>query len=167
MCEANLDEIPLICKKPHNLNFFKFVSLFLFSFIDILLSILRLKLKKDRKKIKYTKTTELIETIIALYSARLVKLERKKLKVLYYRRQRHTQMKISFFMDNLQLCLLRNYLYRILNKYITKPPIRNLVKKEILKAPTRTFSEFIQLFNEIRKELNLVSILEFKFLNDY
>ncbi len=167
MCEANLDEIPLICKKLHNLNFFKFVSLFLFSFIDILLSILRLKLKKDKKRIKYTKTTELIETIIALYSARIVKIERKKLKVLYYRMQRHTQMKISFFIDNLQLCLLRNYLYRILKKYITKPVIRNLVKKEILKAPSRTFSEFIQLFNELRKELNLVSKLEFKILHDY
>jgi hypothetical protein len=82
---------------------------------------------------------------------------RKMRKLLNFQGNFNISMKISFLNDNLQLYLLRNLLYRILDKCITIPKIRELVKIEILRAPERTFSDFVHLFYELKKELEFVS----------
>ena len=83
--------------------------------------------------------------------------KRKLRKLLNFQGNFNKRMKISFLNDNLQLYLLRNLLYRILDKCITVPKIRELVKIEILRAPEKTFSDFVHLFYELKKELDFVS----------
>jgi hypothetical protein len=65
-------------------------------------------------------------------------------------------MKFSFLNEDLQLYLLRNLLYRILDNCITKTEIRKLIKKEILRAPEKTFSDFVHLYYQLKEELNSV-----------
>jgi len=82
---------------------------------------------------------------------------RKMLKLLNFQGNYNKRLKFSFLNDELQLYLLRNLLYRILNKCITSSNIRELVKVEILKAPERTFSDFVYLYEELKKELGSIS----------
>ena len=79
------------------------------------------------------------------------------LSLLNFHRNFNKKANRSLLKDNLQLYLLRNLLYRILNKCLTQDKIRKLVKMEILKAPERTFSEFIDLYNELRREPNTIT----------
>jgi hypothetical protein len=86
----------------------------------------------------------------------MIKKNRKKLILLNFHQKINKKLRLSFFKHDLQLCLLRNLLYKILDKCIIQSKIRELVKMEILKAPERTFSDFVYLYDEIRKELKIV-----------
>ena len=55
------------------------------------------------------------------------------------------------------LYALRTYLYTIINKYIKEIRIRETVKKEVLRVPIGTFTEFLSLFDELKQEERLLS----------
>jgi len=116
-----------------------------------------LKYFKNKKIRKRNGTLELIEAIIIAYNKNTINKNKKRVNLLNFQEQINKRLKLSFLKDDLQLYLLRNLLYRILNKCITQSNIRELVKMEILRAPERTFSDFVYLYYELRKELNLVS----------
>jgi hypothetical protein len=103
-------------------------------------------------------TLELIESIILTYDQIAIKRNDTNLNLLNFHQNFNKKIYRSLLKDNLQLYLLRNLLYRILNKCLTQDKIRKLVKMEILKAPERTFSDFIDLFNELRRELNSMTL---------
>ena len=83
--------------------------------------------------------------------------DRKMQKLLNFQGNDNKRLKFSILNDELQLYLLRNLLYRILNKCIPQAKIRKLVKIEILKAPEGTFSDFVYLCEELKRELKIVS----------
>ncbi|MFX1303749.1 MAG: hypothetical protein ACFFBV_11080 [Promethearchaeota archaeon] len=97
------------------------------------------------------------EDLISKSKGRIQKLNRKNYKLLTLPKILRPIFKIYIFKDNLFLYLLRNNLYRILDKSIKDAKVRKLVKLEILKAPKGTFSEFICLFNNLKKELYMIS----------
>ena len=117
----------------------------------------RLKYFKNKKIHKRNSTLELIEAIIITYDKIMINKNKKRVNLLNFHQKINKRLKLSFLKDDLQIYLLRNLLYRILNKCITQSNIRELVKMEILRAPERTFSDFVYLYDELRKELNLVS----------
>lgn len=132
-------------------------AIFFFPIIGILFYGYRLKYFKNKKNRKRNSTLELIEAIIITYDKITINKNKKKLNLLEFHQKINKRLKFSFLKDDLQLYLLRNLLYRILNKCITQSNIRELVKMEILRAPERTFSDFVYLYDELKKELNLVS----------
>jgi len=108
----------------------------------------------NKKKNNRNNTIILIESIVLTYDKINVKRNNIELNLLNIHEKFNKKIKLSLLKSNLQLYLLRNLLYRILNKCLSQSTIRKLVKMEILKAPERTFSDFIELFNELRRELN-------------
>jgi len=102
-------------------------------------------------------TLELIESIVLTYDKIVNKRNNSSLNLLNFHEKFNKRVNRSLIKDNLHLYLLRNLLYRILNKCLTQDKIRKLVKMEILKAPERTFSDFIDLFNDLRGELNTIN----------
>ena len=87
----------------------------------------------------------------------MINKNKKRVNLLNFHQEISKRLKLSFLKDDLQLYLLRNLLYRILNKCITQSNIRKLVKIEVLKAPEGTFSDFVYLFDELKKELKFGS----------
>ena len=132
------------------------ISLF-FPLIVILLSIYKKKSVKNKKLNKRHCTLELIEAIIIAYNKKLIKRNERQILILNFQEKIDKRLKIFLINDDLQLYLLRNLLYRILNKCITQSNIRKLVKIEVLKAPEGTFSDFVYLFDELKKELKFGS----------
>jgi len=110
---------------------------------------------------KKSNTLEIIEALILKSKSRIKKLNRKKYKLLRVPKILSPIYRIYVFKDNLYLYLLRNNLYRILDKSIKDPIVRELIKLEILKAPKGTFSEFICLFNDLKEELCRISDIKY------
>ena len=102
-------------------------------------------------------TLELIESIVLTYDKIIIKRNNINLNLLNFHRNFNKKVNHLLLKYNLQLYLLRNLLYRILNKCLTQDKIRKLVKMEILKAPEKTFSEFIDLFNDLRRESKTIT----------
>jgi len=149
-----LDKNSLIYRILVNLIFAKLLAIFFFPIIGILFYRNRLKYFKNKNTRKRNGTLELIEAIIITYNKITINKNKKKLN---FHQKINKRLKLSFLKDNLQLYLLRNLLYRILNKCITQSNIRKLVKMEILRAPERTFSDFVYLWDELKRELKFVS----------
>lgn len=147
----------LIHSRLVNFIYVKFPNFLYIPIIEILFCLQRSKSLKNKKVNKRNKTLELIESITSRYNKLVMNKKRKLRKLLNFQGNFNKRMKISFLNDNLQLYLLRNLLYRILDKCITVPKIRELVKIEILRAPEKTFSDFVHLFYELKKELDFVS----------
>ena len=152
-----MDKNSLIYSILVNLIFAKLPTIFFFPIIGILFYGYRLKYFKNNKIRKRAGTLELIEAIIITYDKIMINKNKKRVNLLNFHQKISKRLKLSFLKDDLQIYLLRNLLYRILNKCITQSNIRKLVKMEILRAPERTFSDFVYLYDELRKELNLVS----------
>ncbi|MFX0136040.1 MAG: hypothetical protein ACFFDN_20535 [Candidatus Hodarchaeota archaeon] len=110
---------------------------------------------------KKSNTLEIIEALISKSKGRIKKLNRKKYQILRLPKILSHIYRIYVFKDNLYLYLLRNNLYRILDKSIKDPLVRELIKLEILKAPKGTFSEFVCLFNDLKEELYRISDIEY------
>lgn len=125
--------------------------------IGILFYRYKLKFIKNKNIHKRDDTLELIEALIIMYNKITTKKNKQKLNLLYFHQKINKRIKLSFLKDDLQLYLLRNLLYRILNKCITQSNIRKLVKMEILRAPEGTFSDFVNLFDELKQESKFVS----------
>ncbi len=152
-----MDKNSPIYKILVNLIFAKLPTIFLFPIIEILFYGYRLKYFKNKKIRKRNNTLELIEAIIITYNKITINKNKKRVNLLNFHQKINKRLKLSFLKDDLQIYLLRNLLYRILNKCITQSNIRELVKMEILRAPERTFSDFVYLYDELRNELNFVS----------
>ena len=152
-----MDKDSLIYRILVNLIFAKSSTIFFYPIIGILFNSYRLKYFKNKKIRKRNGTLELIEAIIMTYNKITINKNKKRVNLLNFQEKINKRLKLSFLKDDLQLYLLRNLLYRILNKCITQSNIRELVKMEILRAPERTFSDFVYLYDELKKELNLVS----------
>lgn len=152
-----MDKNTLIYRILVNLIFAKLPTIFFFPIIGILFYGYRLKYFKNKNIHKRDGTLKLIEEIIIAYNKITINKNKKRINLLNFQEKINKRLKLSFLKDDLQLYLLRNLLYRILNKCITQSNIRELVKNEILRAPERTFSDFVYLYDELRKELNLVS----------
>ena len=152
-----MDKNSLIYRRLVNLIFAKLPTIFFFPIIGILFYGYRLKYFKNNKIRKRAGTLELIEAIIITYDKIMINKNKKRVNLLNFHQKISKRLKLSFLKDDLQLYLLRNLLYRILDKCITQSNIRKLVKMEVLRAPERTFSDFVYLYDELRKELNLVS----------
>ena len=94
-----------------------------------------------------------IEGLVSRYKNLEVEKSKKKAWTFHFSKKLQYILKILPLRENVSLYLLRNNLYRILNNSIKNSNIRKLVKKEILKAPRGTFSEFKSLFSELTDEL--------------
>ena len=152
-----MDKNSLIYRILVNLIFAKLPTIFFFPIIEILFYGYRLKYFKNNKIRKRAGTLELIEAIIITYDKIMINKNKKRVNLLNFHQKISKRLKLSFLKDDLQLYLLRNLLYRILNKCITQSNIRKLVKIEVLKAPEGTFSDFVYLFDELKKELKFGS----------
>lgn len=151
-----MDKNSLIYNALVNFIIVKLPSFLLLPLLEILFYFYRMKFIK--KKInKRNSTLELIESIVLTYNRISNKKNSTNLSLLNIHEKFNKKIHRSLLKDNLQLYLLRNLLYRILNKCLTQDKIRKLVKMEILKAPERTFSEFIDLFDELRRELKTIT----------
>ncbi len=95
---------------------------------------------------------KIIEAVLLKYKTRVLKKKRKKLKLLNYPIPLRNILRFTFFKDNIHLYLLRKIVYRILDRSIKDHNVRKLVKREILKSPEGTFSEFVKLYKELRNE---------------
>lgn len=156
-CEVILVKKSLINGIFVNFIFAKLATIFFLPIIWIFFYVYRVKFFKSEKCNKRNDTAELIEAIIIAYNKIIISKNKKWLNLLNSHQKINKRIKLSFLKDDLQLYLLRNLLYRILDKCITQSSIRKLVKMEILRAPERTFSDFVYLCDEIRKELKLVT----------
>lgn len=152
-----MDKDSLIYRILVSLIFVKLPTIFFYPIIGILFYGYRLKYFKNNNIRKRNGTLELIEAIIIIYDNITINKNKQKLNLLNCHQNINKRLKLSFLKDDLQLYLLRNLLYRILNKCITQSNIRKLVKMEVLRAPERTFSEFVYLFDELKKELRIAS----------
>ena len=122
--------------------------------------------EKIKDSITKSNTLDNIEAIILKYERRFKMLLRKRSWLLELSRKLCPTSKILFLKEDLYLYLLRNNLYRILNNSMKNTNIRKLVKKEILKAPKGTFSEFKRLYSEITNELKDQKQNDFILLNN-
>lgn len=102
---------------------------------------------------KQVKTKEIIEYLILKYKKRIGIINKKKFKLFTLSKKIYLLAKPYLFRDYLYLYLLRKNLYRILDRSIKEANFRKLINQEILKAPKGTFSEFVNLFNDIKREL--------------
>ena len=120
----------------------------------ILFSIYRTSLEKRKQTSKHKKSDmlKIIEAVLLKYKTRVLKKKRKKLKLLNYPIPLRNILRFTFFKDNIHLHLLRKIVYRILDRSIKDHNVRKLVKREILKSPEGTFSEFVKLYKELRNE---------------
>ena len=119
--------------------FVRLPSFLFLPIIEILYHIHRSRSLKNKKIDKRNGTLELVESIVLKYNKSLMIKDRKMQKLLNFQGNYNIRLKFSILNDELQLYLLRNLLYRILNKCIPQSKIRKLVKIEILKAPEGTF----------------------------
>jgi len=110
------------------------------------------EISKDIKK--QTSALEATEALILRCKRRIEINNSKKYKLDMYSKKLLSIFKIIYFLDNLYLNLLRNNLYRILNKSVIDSKVRKLVKLEILKAPEGTFSDFVKLYNDLKEEIS-------------
>lgn len=108
---------------------------------------------KEKKKYRVEKISEIIEKTVNKYKIRMAFKNMKTVKILLSSKKSKIILKISVFKDNLYIYLLKNYIYRILNKILKDSKSLELVKKEILKAPRGTFTKFLELYNDITQEL--------------
>lgn len=151
-----MDKSSLIYSTLVNFIIGKLPNFILLPVLDIIYHFYRIKFIK-RQINKRIGTLELIESIVLTYDRIAIKRNDANLNLLNFHRNFNKKVNRSLLKDNLQLYLLRNLLYRILNKCLTQDKIRKLVKMEILKAPEKTFSDFIDLFNELRRELKTIN----------
>ena len=112
---------------------------------------------KEKKKYRVEKISEIIEKTVNKYKIRMAFKNMKTVKILLSSKKSKIILKISVFKDNLYIYLLKNYIYRILNKILKDSKSLELVKKEILKAPRGTFTNFLLLFNDLIEELQKTS----------
>ncbi len=117
-----------------------------------------LEIKKDIEK--QGKTKEIIEYLILKYKKRIEIINKKKFTLFTLSKKLYILSKPYLFRDYLYLYLLRKNLYRILDRSIKEANFKKLIKNEILKAPKGTFSEFLNLFNDIIKELCKKSLMQ-------
>jgi len=117
-----------------------------------------LEIKKDIEK--QGKTKEIIEYLILKYKKRIEIINKKKFTLFMLSKKLYILSKPYLFRDYLYLYLLRKNLYRILDRSIKEANSKKLIKNEILKAPKGTFSEFLNLFNDIIKELCKKSLMQ-------
>jgi hypothetical protein len=139
-------------------NFF-FVKLPNFVFLPIIVILYyihRSRFPKNKKINKCNGTLGLIESIISTYNRRMINKNRNMLKLLQFQGNLNKKLKFTLLNDEVQLYLLRNLVYRILNKCIPQSKVRKLVKMEILRAPGGTFSDYVHLCDELKKESNFV-----------
>ena len=151
-----MDKSSLIYDALVNFIIVKLPNFILLPVLEILYHFYRMKFIKKQIN-KRIGTIELIESIVLTYDNIVIKRNNSDLNLLNFHRNFNKKVNRSLINDNLQLYLLRNLLYRILNKCLTQDKIRKLVKMEILKAPAKTFSEFIDLFNELRRGLKTIT----------
>ena len=122
--------------------------------------------RKRSNKNKNRSVSEKVEDLVIRCKNIEVELSKKKVWILHFSKKLQFLLKILPLKENVSLYLLRNNLYRILNDSIKNSDIRKLVKKEILKAPRGTFSEFKRLFSEIINELKDQTQNDFILLNN-
>ncbi|MFX1556642.1 MAG: hypothetical protein ACFFC9_05270 [Promethearchaeota archaeon] len=136
-----------------------YVSLLPF-FLILELSLIGIKKKKKREK---SRIVNVIENKIANFKIKQAKyLEKKSHCLLKKSFLKKITCKISQFRDALDLFYLRIYINKALNKILTDTNLRKLIKSEILNAPRGTFSEFLNLYNELRKEFKTLFQVERK-----
>lgn len=116
-----------------------------------------IKIKKDIEKQVYTK--EIIEYLILKYKKRIEIINKKQFKLLTLLKKLYFLSKIFLFKDHLYLYLFSKNLYRILDRSIEDANFKKLIKTEILKVPKGTFSEFLNLFNDLKNELCKKSLM--------
>ena len=151
-----MDKSSLIYDVLVNFIIVKLPTFLLLPVLEIILHFYKVKFI-NKKFNKRNNTLELIESIVLTYDKIVNKRNNSSLNLLNFHEKFNKRVNRSLIKDNLHLYLLRNLLYRILNKCLTQDKIRKLVKMEILKAPERTFSDFIDLFNDLRGELNTIN----------
>jgi len=122
--------------------------------------------RKRSNKNKNRSVSEKVEDLVIRCKNIEVEKSKKKVWILHFSKKLQFLLKILPLKENVSLYLLRNNLYRILNDSIKNSDIRKLVKKEILKAPRGTFSEFKRLFSEIINELKDQTQNDFILLNN-
>ena len=156
MRDIILDKSSLIYDVLVNFIIVKLPTFLLLPVLEIIHHFYKMKFIKNKIN-KRLGTLELIESIVLTYDKIVNKRNNSSLNLLNFHEKFNKTVNRSLIKDNLHLYLLRNLLYRILNKCLTQDKIRKLVKMEILKAPERTFSDFIDLFNDLRGELNTIN----------
>ncbi|MFX1478386.1 MAG: hypothetical protein ACFFCI_09655 [Promethearchaeota archaeon] len=139
------------------LMIFSGILLFIKSFINT--NFIEMKNKKN------SNTIEIIEDISRKYWVRVKKAQVKIQKLINSSENSIYILRLFLLIDKIHLYLLRNNLYRILNKSVLDIPVRELVKLEILKAPEGTFSDFVKLYNDLKEELHNSSKEEYHNLN--
>ena len=115
------------------------------------------KIKNDIEK--QVKTKEIVESIILKYKKRIEIINQKRFKLFTLSKKLYILSKPYLFRDYLYLYLIKKNLYRILDRSIDEANSRNLIKTEILKVPKGTFSEFLNLFNDLKNEFCKKSLM--------
>ena len=108
----------------------------------------------EKKNRNNSKTLEIIENLVHKYRIRVENAHEKIQKLLNISENSIYILELYLLKDKMQLYLLRNNLYRILNKSVIDSKVRKLVKLEILKAPEGTFSDFVKLYNDLKEEIS-------------
>ncbi|MFW9866602.1 MAG: hypothetical protein ACFFEN_10945 [Candidatus Thorarchaeota archaeon] len=119
----------------------------------------------EMKNKKNSNTIEIIEDISRKYWLRVKQAQVKIQKIINSSENSIYILRLFLLMDKIHLYLLRNNLYRILNKSVLDIPVRKLVKSEILKAPEGTFTDFVKLYNDLKEELHNPSKEEYHNIN--
>lgn len=122
-------------------------------------------LKKDFKQ--QISALEAIESLILKYKRRREIINKKKYGRLMFLKKSNSIYKILCFNDELYLYLLRNNLYRILDKGIKDTIIRKLINLEILLASKGTISDLIIHFNNLIKSYRNSPVIYRKFYFHY
>ncbi len=108
---------------------------------------------KEKNKHRMERISEIIEKTVIKYKTRMAFKNNKKTMIIISSKKSKLFLKISLFKENLYIYLLRKYIYRILNKLLKDSKLSELIKEEILKAPRGTFTEFLELYNELTQEI--------------
>ena len=148
-------------KNPLLLKLFKFLLLYFFCFFLVYLFLIRLSFIKVKRKKKAGKNLVIneIETYLFTYNIKLaiilvkgyqLPLNNSLLKKFF--------IKISLFKEVFDLFHLRIYINKALNKILIDRNLRKLIKSEILLVPRGTFKEFINLYNDLKNELESLSL---------
>jgi hypothetical protein len=151
LCEIILSKRALTNKGLVTFIFFRLPSFIVLPLLNIVFYYFKIKFINNQIN-KRNGTLELIESVISTYNQISNKKNKKQLSLLNFHKKFNKRLELILLKYKLQLYLLRNLLYRILNKCLTQSNIRKLIKMEILKAPERTFSDFINLYGELRAE---------------
>ena len=149
-------------------NFFvlmliKFFLIYLFYFSILYLFLVLLSFKKLKRKEKADKNIFIsgIENYLSTYNNKIAIILAKKFQLLLNNSLlRKFVIKISLFKEVFGLFYLRIYINKALNKILIDKNLRKLIKSEILIVPRGTFTEFINLYNELKKELESLSLVK-------